>query len=212
MTLPPLEYLLAYWLASTLLAATPGPTWLYTLTINLSDGWRKSLWIPVGNALGLLAHLVAALVGLSLLIQQSAIAYEILRWIGAGYLCFLAWKVLTGKADLSVDKDKPLKTNSVLKVVLQSALINITNPKVIIFMISFLPQFVQPEMGNFQEQIMIYGAIHILNAGLIISLVVLCSEKMKFLFSGAGRIARSFRTLASMAMLGVAIRVALTDR
>lgn len=212
MSLPPIEYLLAYWLASTLLAATPGPTWLYTLTINISDGWKKSLWIPIGNGLGLLVHLAAALVGLSLLIQQSALAYEVLRWLGAGYLCFLAWKILTGKADLKVDKDHPVKSNTALKIVFQSALINITNPKVIIFMISFLPQFVRPELGNFQEQIMIYGIIHILNAGLIISLVVLFSEKMKFLFSGAGRIAKSFRALASMAMVGIAIRVALTDR
>ncbi len=210
MTLPSIEYLLAYWLASTLLAATPGPTWLYTLTINISDGWKKSLWIPIGNGLGLLVHLAAALVGLSLLIQQSAVAYEVLRWLGAGYLCFLAWKILTGKSDLSVDKTRVLKPTSAAKVVIQSALINITNPKVIIFMISFLPQFVRPELGNFENQIMVYGAIHILNAGVIITLVVLFSEKMKACF--LGRIAKSFRALASIAMVGIAVRVALSDR
>ncbi|WP_299374843.1 LysE family translocator [uncultured Kiloniella sp.] len=212
MALPSLEYFLAYWLASTLLAATPGPTWLYTLTINISDGWKKSLWIPVGNGLGLLVHLLAALVGLSLLIQQSAVAYEILRWIGAGYLCFLAWKIFTGKADLEVNSQIPRKSTSALKVVIQSALINITNPKVIFFMISFLPQFVRPELGNFESQIMLYGLIHILNAGLIISLVVLFSEHMKSLFSGVGKTAKTFRLFASMSMVGIALRVAFSDK
>ena len=212
MTLPPLEYLLAYWLASTLLAATPGPTWLYALTLNISDGWKKSLWIPIGNGLGLLVHLLAALVGLSILIQQSTVAYEVLRWAGAGYLCFLAWKILSGKTDLNVDTQFKRKQTSALKVVMQSALINITNPKVIIFMISFLPQFVRPEAGNFQSQIMIYGLLHIINAGFIICLVVLFSNKMKSLFSGAGKIAKAFRATASMAMVGIAVRVALSDR
>ncbi len=212
MALPSLEYFLAYWLASTLLAATPGPTWLYTLTINISDGWQKSLWIPIGNGLGLLVHLLAALIGLSLLIQQSAVAYEILRWIGAGYLCFLAWKILTGKADLEVEAKTERKRTSAFKVVLQSALINITNPKVIIFMISFLPQFVRPELGSFKGQIMLYGLIHILNAGLIISLVVLFSERMKLLVSGVGKAAQTFRLFASMSMVGIALRVAFSEK
>ena len=126
-------------LTTFIVVATPGTGVLYTLAAGLSRGARASVIAAVGCTLGIVPHMVAAITGLAALLHTSALAFEILKYLGVAYLLFLAWSTLRDKDALSVEEAAPI---SPMKVITTGILINILNPKLTIFFFAFLPQFV----------------------------------------------------------------------
>ncbi len=126
-------------LTTFIVVATPGTGVLYTLAAGLSRGARASVIAAVGCTLGIVPHMVAAITGLAALLHTSALAFEILKFLGVAYLLFLAWSTLMDKNALSVEEAAPI---SPIKVITSGILINILNPKLTIFFFAFLPQFV----------------------------------------------------------------------
>jgi threonine/homoserine/homoserine lactone efflux protein len=112
---------------------------LYTLAAGLSRGARASVIAAIGCTLGILPHMVAAITGLAALLHTSALAFEVLKYLGVAYLLFLAWRTLRDKDALSVEEAAPIAP---MKVITSGILINILNPKLTIFFFAFLPQFV----------------------------------------------------------------------
>ena len=126
-------------LTTFIVVATPGTGVLYTLAAGLSRGARASVIAAVGCTLGIVPHMVAAITGLAALLHTSALAFEILKYLGVAYLLFLAWSTLRDEDALSVEEAAPI---SPMKVITTGILINILNPKLTIFFFAFLPQFV----------------------------------------------------------------------
>ena len=126
-------------LTTFIVVATPGTGVLYTLAAGLSRGARASVIAAFGCTLGIVPHMVAAITGLAALLHTSALAFEILKYLGVAYLLFLAWTTLRNKDALSVEEAPPI---SPMKVITTGILINILNPKLTIFFFAFLPQFV----------------------------------------------------------------------
>ena len=122
-----------------IVVATPGTGVLYTLAAGLSRGARASVIAAIGCTLGILPHMVAAITGLAALLHTSALAFEVLKYLGVAYLLFLAWRTLRDKDSLSVEEAAPIAP---MKVITSGILINILNPKLTIFFFAFLPQFV----------------------------------------------------------------------
>lgn len=133
-------------LTSFIVVATPGTGVLYTIAAGFSRGARASLIASVGCTLGIVPHMVAAITGLAALLHTSAMAFQILKYLGLAYLLYMAWSTLRDKGALTVEKDTA--PQSARKVIVSGILINILNPKLTIFFFAFLPQFVSANDPN----------------------------------------------------------------
>ncbi|WP_206663455.1 LysE family translocator [Aurantiacibacter suaedae] len=143
--------------AATLLAFTPGPDLLFVLSEGMLRGRRAGLIGAVGLCSGLVFHIAAVTLGVAALIQSSPAAFVALRYIGAAYLVYLAWKAFTGRHAAHTREDNsPVALGGIYR---RAVLMNVTNPKVAIFFLAFLPQFTHPERGEVVAQMLILGGV-----------------------------------------------------
>lgn len=131
---------LAFLLTSLIVVASPGTGVLYTLAAALSGGARASVFAAFGCTLGILPHIAAALLGLAAVLHTSALAFQTLKWLGVLYLGYMAWQTVCERGALQVDAK--VDGRSSLRVVITGFLVNILNPKLSIFFLAFLPQFI----------------------------------------------------------------------
>ena len=133
-------------LTSLVVVATPGTGVIYTLAAGLVRGARASVIAAFGCTLGIVPHMAAAITGLAALLHTSAVAFSVLKYVGVAYLLYLAWSTLRENGTLAVDEeDAPA---SARKTIVTAVLINLLNPKLTIFFLAFLPQFVAPGDPN----------------------------------------------------------------
>ncbi|MCE7002653.1 LysE family translocator [Kibdelosporangium philippinense] len=126
-------------LVTTLIAvATPGTGALYTVTTGLTHGRRASVIAAFGCTLGIIPHMVATITGLAALLHTSALAFDIVRYLGVAYLLYMAWSTLRDRSALVVES---APAQSASKIVSSAVLLNLLNPKLTIFFVAFLPQF-----------------------------------------------------------------------
>jgi threonine/homoserine/homoserine lactone efflux protein len=131
---------LAFLITSFIIVASPGTGVLYTLAAGLSRGKRASIVAAFGCTLGILPHMAAAILGLSALLHASALAFQTFKYLGVAYLLFMAWSTLQKQGALKIEKE--VGARSAVQVVVSAILVNVLNPKLSIFFLAFLPQFV----------------------------------------------------------------------
>jgi threonine/homoserine/homoserine lactone efflux protein len=124
---------------SLIVVVSPGNGVLFTLAAGLSRGSRASVVAAFGCTLGIIPHMAAAIMGLAALLHTSALAFQILKYLGVVYLLYMAWVTLREQGALKVEKE--IGSRSATRVILSAILINILNPKLSIFFLAFLPQF-----------------------------------------------------------------------
>jgi threonine/homoserine/homoserine lactone efflux protein len=127
-------------ITSLIVVVAPGTGVLYTLATGLSRGSRASVVAAFGCTLGILPHMTAAILGVAALLHASVLAFQTFKYLGVAYLLYLAWNALKERGALSVEKK--INVRSALQVTVTGILINILNPKLSIFFLAFLPQFV----------------------------------------------------------------------
>jgi len=137
---------LAFLVTSLIIVASPGTGVLYTLAAGLSRGWRASVVAAFGCTLGIVPHLTAAILGLSALLHESALAFQAFKYLGVAYLFYMAWSALNARGALKVEKETDAR--SAVQVTITAILINILNPKLSIFFFAFLPQFVSAQEAH----------------------------------------------------------------
>ena len=167
----------AFLLTTLVVVATPGAGALFTIGAGLGRGRRASLVAAVGCTIGIVPHLVAAATGLAALMHASALAFQGLKYAGVAYLLFLAWTTLRDKGALGVDAVEP---SSAWRTIRQAVLLNLLNPKLTIFFVAFLPQFVHMDEPN--------ALWHMLGLSAVFMLVTLV------VFAGYGVFAAAMRT------------------
>ena len=146
--------------AALLLNITPGPDTLYILGRTASQGWRCGMVAAFGIAAGLLVHTLAAAVGLSALLAASAAAFTLLKWAGAAYLVYVGVSLFfASPANRSPTPE--LHAAGARTVFLQGLLTNVLNPKVALFFLAFLPQFVNPSKGGVPFQMVALGLLFV---------------------------------------------------
>jgi threonine/homoserine/homoserine lactone efflux protein len=133
---------LEFVLTSLVVVISPGPGVLYTLVAGLSRGARASIVAAFGCTLGIVPHMAAAITGLAALLHTSALAFQILKYLGVAYLFYMAWKTLQEHGSLKIEADTSPRTDA--QIIGSGILTNILNPKLSIFFFAFLPQFVSP--------------------------------------------------------------------
>lgn len=137
---------LEFLLTSLIVAASPGTGVLFTLAAGLSRGSRASLIAAFGCAIGIVPHMAAAILGLAALLHTSALAFQVLKYLGVLYLLYMAWTTLKDHSALTVEPDH--SPRSAAQVIVSAILINILNPKLSIFFLAFLPQFVRDDAAS----------------------------------------------------------------
>jgi threonine/homoserine/homoserine lactone efflux protein len=166
--------------AAGALIVTPGPAVLFIVARTLHQGRRAGVVSALGVATGGLVHVAGAVLGFSALLASSAAAFQVVKWGGAAYLVWLGVKTLRAKdpaADAPVPAPAPLP-----RIYAQGVLVNVLNPKVALFFLAFLPQFVDPGRGSVATQMVVLG-------GLFLALGVLSDSAYALL---AGTVARRF--------------------
>jgi threonine/homoserine/homoserine lactone efflux protein len=136
---------LSFLLTSLIVIVSPGTGVLYTLAAALSRGARASLAAAFGCTLGIVPHIAAAMLGLAAVLHTSALAFSALKWLGVIYLLYMAWQALRQRGALKIGGR--LDAGSAAKVIVTGFLINILNPKLSIFFLAFLPQFIVADEG-----------------------------------------------------------------
>ncbi|MCS3926776.1 threonine/homoserine/homoserine lactone efflux protein [Bradyrhizobium elkanii] len=131
---------LSFLLTSLIVVASPGTGVLYTLAAALTRGSRASIAAAFGCTLGIVPHMIAAMLGLAAVLHTSALAFAALKWGGVAYLLYMSWQALRETGALAVDGE--IKERSSRRVIVTGFLINILNPKLSIFFLAFLPQFI----------------------------------------------------------------------
>ena len=129
-----------------IIVVSPGIGVLYTIATGLSRGARASVVAAFGCTLGIVPHMAAAIMGLAALLHTSALAFQTFKYIGVAYLLYMAWNTLRERGALKVEKE--VGTRSAVQVTVTAILINILNPKLSIFFLAFLPQFVSASEPN----------------------------------------------------------------
>jgi len=165
--------------AAMILTFMPGPDNLFVLTESLTKGHKNGIAISAGLSLGVLVHTLAAATGLSIIIQQSAFAFSIIKYLGAAYLFYLAFNAMKEKpAVLEFDTKKVTDKTAIMPLIRKGFLMNVLNPKVSLFFIAFLPQFVSADGINITIQMIILGLIFMLQAFIIFSLIAYLSGRL----------------------------------
>ncbi len=127
-------------LTSLIVVASPGTGVLFTLAAGLSRGAGASIIAAAGCTLGIVPHMVAAVTGLAALLHASALAFQVIKYLGVAYLLYMAWNTLKEHGALKVEKD--IAPRSAVQVIISAVLVNVLNPKLSIFFVAFLPQFI----------------------------------------------------------------------
>lgn len=146
-----------FWITTLVVVATPGTGALYTIAAGLARGARASVLAALACTIGILPHMLAAITGLAALLHASAVAFNVLKYLGVAYLLFLAWQTWRDRSMLAVDEKAT--PQSPWKVLSTGVLINLLNPKLTIFFFAFLPQFVQPGRSDTLPLMLLLSAI-----------------------------------------------------
>lgn len=157
--MPNLDAIVAFAIASLALLIIPGPAVLYVINRSISDGRSTALAAVAGLEIGNFMHVVAATLGLSAVIAASATAFGVVKWIGAGYLIYTGIRTLSHKPAAFNQEQKTLSRR---KSFTQGIVVNTFNPKVALFFLSFLPQFIDTEKGTTALQSLVLGSIFVL--------------------------------------------------
>lgn len=166
-----LSQILAFLIAAIVLTISPGPDNLMVLGISLSKGRRQGIIFGLGCALGCLSHTLMAVVGISVLIVSSPKAFAIMKFIGGAYLFYLGIQTFLNQKYITTNNQQSLRGISISTTFVRGLLASSLNPKVALFFVSFLPQFVIADQGNVTLQLTVLSGIFILQAIFIFSLV-----------------------------------------
>ncbi len=201
--------LVLFLIASLALIATPGQDNIYILTRGIAQGRRAALVSAWGVCLGLLVHTTFAAVGLSALLAQSAAAFSVVKWAGAAYLIYLGARTLLSKNSFAPSDDETPRAG-LGKVFWQGVASNVLNPKVALFFLSFLPQFVGADTSNIQ--FLVLGFLFALVALVVTSGIALFSGALGDWLGSRPRFANSLRWLTGGVLVGLGMRLAFTQR
>lgn len=203
--------LILFLTASLALIATPGQDNIYIVTRGISQGRRTALISAWGVCSGLIVHTTFAAVGLSALLAKSAVAFSVVKYVGAAYLVYLGVRTILSRESFSPLEDGTPDAGTA-KVFFQGVLSNVLNPKVALFFLAFLPQFVNAEAGGSAAQFLFLGLVFALVALLLTSVIALFSGALGDWMWRRPRFADALRWLTGSVLVGLGLRLAFSDR
>jgi len=199
-----IETIIAFVTASVVLSLVPGPDNLFVMSHSALKGWRIGFYITLGLCTGLIGHTILVAIGVSVIFQTSAIAFNGLKIIGACYLLYLAWLSVQNK-ELNLGGTDKNNTNR--SYYFTGVIMNLTNPKVALFFLVFLPQFVNTSNDNVTIQIFLLGLLFILSALCVFTLIAYLASFLENFLKQSKTVNKNLNILAALIYLSLAINL-----
>jgi threonine/homoserine/homoserine lactone efflux protein len=208
MALIPIDLLAGFFAAAILLALAPGPDNLFVLTQAALYGRASGLAVMFGLCTGLIGHSVAVALGIAVIFQTSATAFTAVKFAGTAYLLYLAWQAFrttaTGPAAVSRERLGRLYRRGII--------MNLTNPKVALFFLAFLPQFADPLRGSLPLQLLLLGATFIAATVLVFGAIALLAGTLGGWLKRSPLVQRGLNWAAGAVFIGLAVSLLLAKR
>ena len=200
---------LTFLVAAFMLNIAPGPDMLYVIGRSVGQGRKAGIVSALGVFVGCWAHILAAAFGIAALLASSPVAFNVVRYAGAAYLIYLGVKLLAQKTDLT---SRQLEPENLISIFRQGVITNVLNPKVAMFFLAFLPQFVDARRGSVVWQIIFLGLIFNVG-GTLVNLAVACAGgTLGELLRRNQHIARMQRWFTGLIFIGLGLRLAWQRR
>lgn len=207
----PANDFLIFALATLVLNITPGNDMLYVATRSTSQGIKAGIVSALGVAGGCVVHLLAAVIGLSAIIASSALAFDIIKYAGAVYLVYLGVRSILNRQNKFSIRGK-VEEKSLPRVFWQGVLTNVLNPKVALFFLAFLPQFVHPDKGNASLQILLLGLWFNFSGTVVNCSVALLFGKLGNWLADKHTFIQWQNKVTGLLLIGLGIKVGLSSR
>ena len=201
---------LEFLITSLVVILLPGTGVIYTLALGISGGLRAGLLAAFGCTLGILPHLLAAVLGLSAMMQTSVVAFEILRVAGVAYLLYMAWMTLKETGALAVAPDG--RDASALDITVRAILLNLLNPKLTVFFLAFLPQFIGHGEAQPTLRFVELGGVFMAMTFVVFAVYGVAAATVRDQVLSRPSVLAMMRRLFAGAFVLLGVRLALTER
>jgi len=203
------ETIIAFVTASVVLSLVPGPDNIFVMTHSALKGWRIGFYTTLGLCTGLIGHTVLVAIGVSVIFQTSAVAFNGLKIIGACYLLYLAWLSVQNK-ELNLGGNDNDSTNR--SYYLTGVIMNLTNPKVALFFLVFLPQFVNTGKDNVTLQIFSLGLLFIVSALCVFTSIAYLASLLEDILKKSKTVNKNLNILAALIYFALAFNLFFVTR
>jgi threonine/homoserine/homoserine lactone efflux protein len=201
---------LEFLVTSLIVVLIPGTGVIYTVSTGLVQGRRASVFAAVGCTLGIVPHLLATVVGLAAVMHTSALAFQVLKYAGVLYLFYVAWATWRDRSAFAVDGS--VSRVSATGLVVKAFLMNILNPKLTIFFLAFLPQFVEPHAADPLLQLLLLSAVFMaMTFGVFVAYGFIAHAFRRFVVESAA-VQRWLRYTFAAAFAGLGARLATSEK
>ena len=198
-------------LTSLVVALIPGTGVVYTISSSLGGGWRRGLVAAFGCTLGIVPHMLAAMLGLSGIMQAGSAVFEVVRWVGVAYLVFMGISMIREAGALPLgDENSPV--DPVGRIVWRGVLLNVLNPKLTLFFFAFLPQFLDASPGLLDPALILLGGIFMLVTLAVFAGYAFASAAVRDLVLATPVVRRWIERTLGALVICFAARLAFTDR
>jgi threonine/homoserine/homoserine lactone efflux protein len=206
----PFEVIITFFAASVLLALAPGPDNIFVLTQSALHGRTAGIVVTFGLCTGLIVHTLAVALGVAVIFQASAVAFTALKLFGAGYLLYLAWQLFRASAT----KIEAARNNrlSYKQLYSRGIIMNVTNPKVSIFFLAFLPQFADPARGPIALQMILFGLMFMLATVLVFGSIAMLAGSLGEWLNRSARVQKTMNWLTGSVFVGLALKLVTAER
>lgn len=199
-----------FFVTSLVVVLMPGTGVLYTLAFGIGGGWRTSVVAAFGCTLGIVPHILASIAGLAALLHTSAVAFQVVKYLGVAYLFYMAWRVLREGGALRVSGGRTAASD--VKIIVDGLLLNILNPKLSLFFLAFLPQFVPSNTSEPTHYMLGLAAIFmLLTFAIFVGYGAFASATRRYVISKPSVMAWFRRGFAGV-FVALGMRLALSDR
>ena len=198
-------------LTSLVVVLVPGTGVVYTISSSIGGGSRRGLFAAFGCTLGIVPHMLAAMLGLSAVMQAGSAAFEVVRWAGVAYLVFMGASMIREAGTLQLDGEDT-RAGPMGHVVRRAILLNVLNPKLTVFFFAFLPQFLDASPGLLDAELIWLGSVFMLMTFAVFAVYAYASAAFRDLVLAAPVTRRWAERALGAFLIGFAAKLALTDR
>lgn len=195
---------------SLIVVLLPGTGVLYTISNGLFKGKVASLWAATGCTLGIVPHLLMSIFGLSMIIHQSALAFQTIKYMGVIYLFYLAWNMWNSTGAIAFKSEK--KEEKGFQILIKAILINILNPKLTIFFLSFLPQFVPSTSSNASVSMLLLSSIFMIITLIVFVIYGVFASKAKSYLTKSVSVVKYTQKSFALFFAFMGIKLALSEK
>lgn len=202
----------AFLLAGILLNLTPGNDTIFILTRSIGQGKKAGIVSALGIGTGNIVHTLLAAFGLSLIISESILVFNMIKWAGAAYLVYIGYKMITDRKQIGTGETQLTEHANFKKIYRDGLITNVFNPKVALFFIAFLPQFINPKVQNTVLPFLLLGATFVTTGTLWCLVLATFSAAIFSKLKANETLSGYINKFCGLTMVALGIKVALTDR